>query len=240
MRLQFCGVQRRLSPAGEAPAAVAAAATPSAVTAAATPSGLLLRSPRRTAVLSHNARAHSLFLGLAISSPPPLAPSELAVPVSAPVSARAAMAQPTPAPGRPSTAFVTGGSGFVGRNLIARLTAEGVRVKALARSVHAGHKVEVAGAEAVMVRRDRTTRIAAAMLRRVLNVRPPPPRARATCWMRTRCAAAWRAQRLCSTARGWVSPCAATCTRCAATTSAACRPWRAPRRRRRAAAGLCT
>ena len=82
------------------------------------------------------------------------------------------MAQPTPAPGRPSTAFVTGGSGFLGRNLIARLTAEGVRVKALARSVHAGHKVEVAGAEAVMVRRD-ATRIAAAMLRRVLNARAP-------------------------------------------------------------------
>jgi uncharacterized protein YbjT (DUF2867 family) len=58
-----------------------------------------------------------------------------------------------PAPSRPRRAFVTGGSGFLGRNLIARLSADGVRVSALARSVTAGHKVEVAGAEAVMARR---------------------------------------------------------------------------------------
>jgi nucleoside-diphosphate-sugar epimerase len=57
------------------------------------------------------------------------------------------------------TAFVTGGSGFLGRNLIRALRARGVRVAALARSVHAGHTVEVAGADAVMARTHARTRV---------------------------------------------------------------------------------
>lgn len=48
-----------------------------------------------------------------------------------------------------STAFVTGGSGFVGGRLIRRLTQEGVRVKALARSDGAAAAVAEAGAEPV-------------------------------------------------------------------------------------------
>jgi nucleoside-diphosphate-sugar epimerase len=46
-------------------------------------------------------------------------------------------------------AFVTGGSGFIGQALIRRLTGEGRRVRALARSDAAASKVEGAGAEAV-------------------------------------------------------------------------------------------
>lgn len=46
-------------------------------------------------------------------------------------------------------AFVTGGSGFVGRNLIAALRARGVEVRALARSTAAAAAVKEAGAEAV-------------------------------------------------------------------------------------------
>lgn len=60
------------------------------------------------------------------------------------------MAAPALAPLR--HAFVTGGSGFLGRNLIRRLVADGVRVTALARSEAARQKVVDAGAEAVMVR----------------------------------------------------------------------------------------
>ena len=60
------------------------------------------------------------------------------------------MAAPAAAPLR--RAFVTGGSGFVGRNLIRRLRADGVQVAALARSEAARRTVEAAGAEAVMVR----------------------------------------------------------------------------------------
>lgn len=47
------------------------------------------------------------------------------------------------------TAFVTGGSGFVGRNLIGRLRADGSAVRALARSAAAADAVEAAGAWAV-------------------------------------------------------------------------------------------
>jgi nucleoside-diphosphate-sugar epimerase len=61
-----------------------------------------------------------------------------------------AMAEPAAAPLR--RAFVTGGSGFVGRNLIRRLRADGVSVAALARSEAARRTVEDAGAQAVMVR----------------------------------------------------------------------------------------
>ncbi len=50
------------------------------------------------------------------------------------------------------SAFVTGGSGFLGHHLIGRLRSDGVSVNALARSVRAGQIVETAGAEAVMVR----------------------------------------------------------------------------------------
>ena len=48
-----------------------------------------------------------------------------------------------------STAFVTGGSGFIGGRLIERLVAEGIRVRALARSDSSGAAVEARGAEAV-------------------------------------------------------------------------------------------
>jgi uncharacterized protein YbjT (DUF2867 family) len=44
-------------------------------------------------------------------------------------------------------AFVTGGSGFVGRELIAALRAKGVAVRALARSDDAAATVEKLGAE---------------------------------------------------------------------------------------------
>ena len=64
--------------------------------------------------------------------------------------AHGAMAEPAAAPLR--RAFVTGGSGFVGRNLIRRLRADGVQVAALARSDAARRTVEAAGAEPVMVR----------------------------------------------------------------------------------------
>jgi nucleoside-diphosphate-sugar epimerase len=47
------------------------------------------------------------------------------------------------------TAFVTGGSGFVGGRLIQRLVGDGWRVRALARSDAAAAKVEALGAEAV-------------------------------------------------------------------------------------------
>jgi len=46
-------------------------------------------------------------------------------------------------------AFVTGGSGFVGRNLIEALVSRGVEVRALARSDDAASTVESLGAEAV-------------------------------------------------------------------------------------------
>jgi nucleoside-diphosphate-sugar epimerase len=47
------------------------------------------------------------------------------------------------------TAFVTGGSGFIGGRLIRRLTGDGWRVRALARSDRSASAVEEAGAEAV-------------------------------------------------------------------------------------------
>lgn len=46
-------------------------------------------------------------------------------------------------------AFVTGGSGYVGRNLLRRLAAEGVRTRALARSDRAAAAVQAEGAEVV-------------------------------------------------------------------------------------------
>lgn len=45
--------------------------------------------------------------------------------------------------------FITGGSGFVGRNLIAALTARGIHVRALARSAEAVKEVQRAGAEPI-------------------------------------------------------------------------------------------
>ncbi|TWP52500.1 NAD-dependent epimerase/dehydratase family protein [Lentzea tibetensis] len=48
-----------------------------------------------------------------------------------------------------STALVTGGSGFVGGRLIERLVADGVRVRALARSDRAAERVSALGAEPV-------------------------------------------------------------------------------------------
>ena len=48
------------------------------------------------------------------------------------------------------TAFVTGGSGFIGGRLIRRLVGEGWTVKALARSESSAAKVREAGAEPVM------------------------------------------------------------------------------------------
>lgn len=47
------------------------------------------------------------------------------------------------------TAFVTGGSGFLGQHLVRQLVAGGVRVRALARSEASVRAVEAAGAEAV-------------------------------------------------------------------------------------------
>src|SRR3954452_14556660 len=47
------------------------------------------------------------------------------------------------------SAFVTGGSGFVGGRLVGRLAREGVKVRALARSDSAAAKVEALGAEPV-------------------------------------------------------------------------------------------
>jgi nucleoside-diphosphate-sugar epimerase len=47
------------------------------------------------------------------------------------------------------TAFVTGGSGFIGSRLIRRLISEGWSVRALARSPSAAAKVQAAGAEPV-------------------------------------------------------------------------------------------
>src|SRR4051812_7062663 len=47
------------------------------------------------------------------------------------------------------SAFVTGGSGFIGGRLIERLVADGWRVRALARSEAAAARVEELGAEAV-------------------------------------------------------------------------------------------
>src|SRR2546429_9514239 len=46
-------------------------------------------------------------------------------------------------------AFVTGGSGFIGGRLIRRLVADGVDVRALARSERSAAAVEEAGAPAV-------------------------------------------------------------------------------------------
>jgi nucleoside-diphosphate-sugar epimerase len=48
-----------------------------------------------------------------------------------------------------STAFVTGGSGFIGGRLISRLVGEGWRVRALARSDSSASKVSALGAEPV-------------------------------------------------------------------------------------------
>src|SRR5438445_10699405 len=47
------------------------------------------------------------------------------------------------------SAFVTGGSGFIGGRLIRRLAGDGWRVRALARSPEAARKVEELGAESV-------------------------------------------------------------------------------------------
>src|SRR3954452_24109462 len=47
------------------------------------------------------------------------------------------------------TAFVTGGSGFIGGRLIERLVAEGWRVRALARTDAAVARIEALGAEPV-------------------------------------------------------------------------------------------
>jgi nucleoside-diphosphate-sugar epimerase len=47
------------------------------------------------------------------------------------------------------TAFVTGGSGYLGRNLIRQLRARGIEVRALARSASAGATVQALGAEPV-------------------------------------------------------------------------------------------
>jgi nucleoside-diphosphate-sugar epimerase len=49
--------------------------------------------------------------------------------------------------GPPGSAFVTGGSGFIGGKLIERLRSEGWSVRALARSDSAAEKVRAAGAE---------------------------------------------------------------------------------------------
>ncbi len=60
-----------------------------------------------------------------------------------------------------TSAFVTGGSGFVGGRLIGRLRADGVQVRALARSDAAAAKVAQAGAEPVAGSLDDTEAIRA-------------------------------------------------------------------------------
>lgn len=57
------------------------------------------------------------------------------------------MAATTPVPRGP--AFVTGGSGFIGGRLVARLVSEGVEVRALARSRASAERVRALGAEPV-------------------------------------------------------------------------------------------
>lgn len=59
------------------------------------------------------------------------------------------------------TAFVTGGSGFIGGTLIRRLVADGWEVKALARSASSADKVRAAGAEPVTGDLDRVDAMAA-------------------------------------------------------------------------------
>jgi nucleoside-diphosphate-sugar epimerase len=63
----------------------------------------------------------------------------------------------------PTTAFVTGGSGFLGRNLIAALRARGDTVRALARSDSAVETVRAAGAEPVRGDLDAGDALSAAM-----------------------------------------------------------------------------
>src|SRR6185436_2542944 len=60
-------------------------------------------------------------------------------------------------------AFVTGGSGFLGRNLIAALRERGYEVRALARSAAARAAVEAAGATAVAGDLDDSAALAAGM-----------------------------------------------------------------------------
>lgn len=59
------------------------------------------------------------------------------------------------------TAFVTGGSGFIGGRLIERLVGEGVTVRALARSEGSARRVAELGAEAVRGNLDDQTSMAA-------------------------------------------------------------------------------
>lgn len=60
-------------------------------------------------------------------------------------------------------AFVTGGSGFVGRNLIAALRERGIEVTALARSEASAEQVRALGADAVFGDLDDTERLAGEM-----------------------------------------------------------------------------
>jgi nucleoside-diphosphate-sugar epimerase len=62
-----------------------------------------------------------------------------------------------------ATQFVTGGSGYVGRNLIRQLVARGDQVRALARSASAAQSVEGLGARAVRGDLDDVAALTAAM-----------------------------------------------------------------------------
>ena len=86
------------------------------------------------------------------------------------------------------TAFVTGGSGFIGGRLIRRLAADGWRVRALARSDRAARAVEDAGAEAVRGDLDQVEAMRSAVVGRLLWGRRSHRRPYTRSWYRSQMA----------------------------------------------------